>query len=126
MVCKNIEKLICSFLWEEVEGGKGSHLVRWEVIEKSVYFERLEIESLRTRNKALLAKWLLHFTLEPDLSGTGLLQAIWSLNGCRVGLKAVTGIYGGLSCLSSHLSLTWFIVWWGEGNIFVVRSVCGG
>lgn len=33
-VCDTLERLMCNFLWERVEEGKGSHLVSWEVVDR--------------------------------------------------------------------------------------------
>lgn len=51
------------FLWEGVNEGKCSYLVSWEIVWRSIKLGKLEIDNLRIRNKALLAKWLWQFIL---------------------------------------------------------------
>lgn len=59
-VCKNLEKLMRDFLWEEVDEVKvkARILLDGEVIERLVALWGLDIWNLRVCNKALLAKWL--------------------------------------------------------------------
>ena len=66
LVCKSVEKYMRKFLCEGVDEGYSSHLVSWEVLGHSMSQEGLGIGNLRILNRALLAKWLLHFYLEPD------------------------------------------------------------
>lgn len=41
-------------------------MIRWEVIKRSVSLRGMDIGNLRIRNKALLAKWLGHFSSKPN------------------------------------------------------------
>lgn len=52
------------FLWEWVDEGHNSHLVSWEVVQRSVSQGGLEIGNLRIRNRGMMAKWLWRFHLE--------------------------------------------------------------
>ena len=78
------------FLWEGVNEGYGSHLVSWEVAGCTVNQEGLEIDNLRIRNRALLAKWLWRFSLETDSLWHGIIVSKhdthpfeWSLKGVK-------------------------------------------
>lgn len=64
-ICKSTEKCTCDFLWEGVDEGRGSHLVSWEAVSHLINQGGLKIGNLRIRNRALLAKWLWCFALEP-------------------------------------------------------------
>ncbi|KAI5330685.1 hypothetical protein L3X38_020811 [Prunus dulcis] len=65
-VAAKVEQLMRNFLWEGLEEGKDSHLVRWERVTKSKEEGGLGIGSLRERNEALRAKWLWRFPLETN------------------------------------------------------------
>ncbi|KAM1157902.1 hypothetical protein ACFX1X_028768 [Malus domestica] len=52
------------FLWEGVEEGKKSHLVKWELVTKNKEEGGLGVGNLRNQNEALLAKWLWRFPRE--------------------------------------------------------------
>lgn len=53
------------FLWEGMDEGKRSYLVSWQVNGCPVKEGGFEIGNLRMCNKALLAKWLWRFVLDP-------------------------------------------------------------
>ncbi|KAI5317051.1 hypothetical protein L3X38_036758 [Prunus dulcis] len=65
-VAAKVEQLMRNFLWEELEDGKKSHLVRWERVIRSKEASGLGTGSLRERNDALRAKWLWRFPLETN------------------------------------------------------------
>lgn len=51
-------------LRDGVNEGKGSHLVKWEVVARLLNLGELGIDNIRARNKVILAKWLLQFHWE--------------------------------------------------------------
>ncbi|KAM2375829.1 hypothetical protein ACFXTH_044543 [Malus domestica] len=63
-VKRRLEKLMKGFLWEGVEEGKKTHLVRWELVTKNKEERGLGVGNLRNQNEALLAKWLWRFPME--------------------------------------------------------------
>lgn len=52
------------FLWEGVDKGRGAHLVSWETMGKPMGVGKMELGNLKLKNKAMLAKWSWHFSLE--------------------------------------------------------------
>ena len=59
-----LEKLMKGFLWEGVEEGKKTHLVKWELVTQNKEEGGLGVGNLRNQNEALLAKWLWRFPME--------------------------------------------------------------
>lgn len=66
-----------NFFWKGVEEGKGKgpHLIRYEIVERLITLGGLEIENLRSHNRAMLAKWFGGSPLSPILFDTLLLLA---------------------------------------------------
>ena len=59
-----------NFFWEGFDEKKGKAAVAWEVCCRSKEKGGLGIGGLIEKNRALLAKWLWRFLLEPKTSGT--------------------------------------------------------
>ncbi|KAK9275444.1 hypothetical protein L1049_022709 [Liquidambar formosana] len=57
-VARSLEKLMRDFLWEGSGEGKRDHLVRWEIVSRSMSYRGLAFGNIVERNIALIGKWL--------------------------------------------------------------------
>lgn len=122
-VCKSIEKLMRNLLWEGEGEGKGLHLVRWELIERSVASGRVEIGNLRFHNKALLAKWLWQFSCESSSLWDRTIGSKFGPHSFEWLLHVVKGTYQNVwkdipKDLPSFSHLVRCVVWEGKDTYF--------
>jgi hypothetical protein len=79
-VAKSLERLMRNFLWEGLEEGRKDHLIRWELVARSIEKGGLGVGNLVERNKALMGKWLWRFPLEPDALWHKVLKSIYGID----------------------------------------------
>ena len=65
-VSDKLEQIMRNFLWKGVDGDGGDHLVSWKTYSRSKKKGGLGIGNLRSKNKALLFKWLWRFPNEQN------------------------------------------------------------
>lgn len=65
-IIAELERTMSNFLWEEQNGSKMNHLVKWDIASKALLDGGLAVGNLKNRNLALLFKWNWWFLKDPD------------------------------------------------------------